>query len=111
MNEKKIDHGWFSYDPGEGFEFHDTADDAKEKAEEALSYYASEAGGDGWDLEVWQVCWGRVLEKAEETMRKSRPAKEQLDENGYDIDGRSWGSHSFDEIVDYDFREPRECKS
>lgn len=90
---------WFSYDPGDGFETHDTESAARERAEKALDYYKDEAPSDGWNEEVTQVCWGKVSQQVQETMRKRRPPADQLDESGCDKDGTPWGE--WDEIVDY----------
>lgn len=90
---------WFSYDPGDGFETHDTEAAARERAEKALQYYKDEAAGDGWSDEVTQVCWGKVAQQVEETSRKQRPPDSELD-CGVDKDGTIWGE--WDEILDYD---------
>lgn len=90
---------WFSYDPGDGFEMHDTEAAARERAEKALEYYKDEAAGDGWDEEVEQVCWGKCAQKVELLWRKDRPPKDQLDESNCDKDGLAWGE--WDEMRDY----------
>jgi hypothetical protein len=90
---------WFSYDPGDGFETHDTEQAARERAEKSLDYYKDDAPSDGWNEEVTGICWGKVAQKVAETMRKTRPPKEELDDDGYDKDGTRWGE--WDEIVDY----------
>jgi hypothetical protein len=90
---------WFSYDPCDGFETHDTETAARERAEKALQYEKDEAAGDGWNEEVTQICWGKVAQKVEETSRKQRPPDSELD-CGVDKDGTIWGE--WDEIVDYD---------
>ena len=89
---------WFSYDPGNGFEWHATEVQAKDAAENALGYYRDEAV-EGWDEEVDQVCWGRIIGQVQETSRIKKPPKEQIDEDGYDEEGHNWSQ--FDEIVDY----------
>ena len=90
---------WFSYDPGDGFETHDTETAARERAEKALQYYKDEAAGDGWDEEVEQICWGKCAQKVELLWRKDRPPKDQLDESNCDKDGLAWGE--WDEMRDY----------
>jgi hypothetical protein len=90
---------WFSYDPGDGFETHDTESAARERAEKALDYYKDDAPSDGWSEEVTQVCWGKVSQQVQETMRKRRPPAAELDESGCDKDGTPWAE--WDEIVDY----------
>jgi hypothetical protein len=91
---------WFSYDPdNNGFEIHDTEAAARKTAEEAISYEKEEASSGGWSDSVTQICWGKVAQKVEETMRKKRPPEAELD-CGVDKDGTNWGE--WDEIVDYD---------
>ena len=90
---------WFSYDPADGFETHDTETAARERAEKALQYEKDEAAGDGWNEEVTQICWGKVAQQVEETSRKDRPPDSELD-CGVDKDGTIWGE--FDVILDYD---------
>ena len=90
---------WFSYDPADGFETHDTETAARERAEKALQYEKDEAAGDVWNEEVTQICWGKVAQQVEETSRKDRPPDSELD-CGVDKDGTIWGE--FDVILDYD---------
>lgn len=90
---------WFSYDPGDGFETHDTESEARKRAEDALQYYKDEAPSDGWSEEVTQVCWGKCAQKVELLWRKDRPPKDQLDESNCDKDGLAWGE--LDEMCDY----------
>lgn len=97
----KLPELWFSYDPTYGFETHDTEEAAQSQAEKVMADFKDDAAGDGWDEEVTQICWGKVIQRAEETMRKKRPPEDQLD-CGVDKDGTIWGE--WDEIVDYDLR-------
>lgn len=90
---------WFSYDPGAGFEVHESSQAAENRASECLDYYKADAPSDGWSEEVTQVCWGKVSEQVVELWRKHRPPPNELDENGYDKDGTKWGE--WDELVDY----------
>lgn len=89
---------WFSYSPCSGFDFHDTAAEARDHAQKDLDYFRDEAG-DGWDEEVESVCWGEIKQSVGVLWEKSRPPKEQLDECGRDKDGRDW--REFDVIKDY----------
>lgn len=89
---------WFSYDPGDGYETHDTEAEARERAEKALQYERDEAG-DGWNEEVTQIAWGKVIQRVEEKWRKHKPPPDQIDEDGYDEEGNNWSQ--FDELVEY----------
>ena len=76
---------YFSYDPqGDGFDFHETAEQARDQAQQCIQIYLD----DGWDDMVEQVCWGEIKEIATKT--NVRP----IDENGRLPDG---------EFVGYDF--------
>ena len=56
---------FFSYDPDDGFEFHDTEDAAKDRAQAAIDLYREDAS-EGWAEEVDRVCWGEVRQQAKE---------------------------------------------
>lgn len=88
---------WFSYDPCDCFQFHNTEAEAKASAEKSLDAYRDEAG-DGWNEEVNGVCWGTVSQKVEEISRKEKPPESEL-EDGRDKDGTDF-TH-FDSIVEY----------
>ena len=93
---------WFSVDPFDnGFEVHDTEEEARGRAESALVFARERASSDssGWDDEVVKICWGRVTQYAKEAWRKEKPPENELDENEDDKDGNNW-SH-FDELIDY----------
>jgi len=79
---------YFSYDPECGFDTHDTAEEARDEAEEALSCYRDNAG-DGWSEHVENVCWGVILSEVGETERRPR-----TDEDGCSPDCEF--------VVDYD---------
>lgn len=52
---------WFSYDPEDGFETHDTEADAIQRVELCLESYRDVAENDGdWPLDIHQVHWGKV---------------------------------------------------
>lgn len=54
---------YFSYDPnGDGFSFHDSADEAKEAAEKALGEERDSACNCGWNDNVTEICWGEIKE-------------------------------------------------
>ena len=90
---------WFCYSPDFGYEEFATEELAKKAAEDAIDSYRDDAPSDGWSEEVWNVRYGKILGWTIETMRKSRPAADELDEEGNDSDGTYWGE--WDEISDY----------
>ena len=56
---------FFSFDPAEDLELHDTQEQAQAKAQNYIDLYREE--GDGWAVdEVGRVCWGVVVEQATE---------------------------------------------
>jgi len=76
------------FDPQDGPEFFDTAEEAKARAEEILEDY-KERSSDGWDEEVEDLHWGEYVVREEATQTVCEPAPE--------------GSQ-FDEIWDYELR-------
>lgn len=92
---------FFSYDPDNGFEFHDTAEQAKAECEKAFGYYQDEAAGDGWPENVDQLCWGEIKEQASLIKETNRPPSEELDEDGYDAEGNDWRNGDFDNIQEW----------
>ena len=71
---------YFGYDPNSGFELFETEEQAKNYAEEAISYYRGDAC-DGWSEEVDQVCWGEL--KQETVQVGLRPRNE---EDGHNLE-------------------------
>lgn len=84
--------GWFSYDPGDYFQTHDTESAAKSAAEAAFSHYR-EASVDGWDEDVEQVCYGRIVGKVVRTETLTRQQYEARFDEPLDA--------AFDEAWDY----------
>lgn len=64
---------FFSYGSDCGYEEFKTADEARDFAEESISWYRGEAC-DGWSDEVGSVVWGIVMQRA--TMTGLRPVIE-----------------------------------
>ena len=58
-------YNFFMFDPDNGFETYETAEEAKAAADEAIDYYRGEAG-DGWPEEVSQVCWGEIKQETQQ---------------------------------------------
>jgi hypothetical protein len=56
---------FFSYYPDDGFELHETEDEAKARAQYAIDMYRDDAM-EGWAEEVDSVCWGELREYAKE---------------------------------------------
>lgn len=97
---------YFSYDPkGDRFCFHATADKARQHAESGIRGYLN----DRWAEEVTQVCWGRVVESAQECDRQEKPSGTELD--AMNEDEREWIETLFgdyDYLVNYRLREIQE---
>jgi len=66
---------YFSYDPnGDGFQTHETSEEAKKVAEDALENEREEAIEE-WNEEVTEICWGEIKQHIAETNR--RPINDQ----------------------------------
>ncbi|XKM12703.1 hypothetical protein RCS94_06650 [Orbaceae bacterium ac157xtp] len=77
-----MSYKYFSYDPDDwGFELHETAEQAKARANKSIPDYLD----DGWDDSVEQVCWGEIKEIA------TKINIEHVDEYGYSSDGHYVG--------------------
>ncbi|OZS72886.1 hypothetical protein CHI95_19595 [Providencia rettgeri] len=65
---KRVTDGleFFSYSTDGGYDEHDSADKARQAAEEHIEYYRGEAC-DGWSDETDQVVWGIVVQRATQT--------------------------------------------
>ncbi|WP_444891756.1 hypothetical protein ACJJIE_00145 (plasmid) [Microbulbifer sp. TRSA001] len=93
---------WFSYSPDNGFLFFSSKEEAKEYAIAEIDGYCQ----DTWDEEVEQVSVGKVSLVATQANVQHRPPQEELDEEGCDKNGRSWGDVNFDYRCDYKLRPP-----
>lgn len=82
---------YFCYD-GHSFDTYPTLAEAKQNAEEALQYFADDAG-DGWDELVEQVCYGMVTGEVFEAERRPRNSDDYGVDSGIDL------------IVDYQLRD------
>jgi hypothetical protein len=69
---------FFSYDHEDGIEFHETAEEAKARAEKALDMDRDFAE-DGWDDNVTDICWGEVKGRVVETMRRPTTPEDNTD--------------------------------
>ena len=58
---------FFSFDPEDGFEVHDNAEDARVRAEKWLARDRDIATKDGWPEEVEDICWGEIRERVAKT--------------------------------------------
>lgn len=84
---------YFSYDPeGDGFTFHNTAEEAKKSAEDDLSGYR-DYSCDGWDDSVSSVCWGEIKQIATKVREMTT---EEAEHAGIYV------SNDFDYICDYE---------
>lgn len=90
---------YFAYDPeGEGFQFYDSLDKAREFAKNTIPEYLDEC----WDEDgVRQICTGVILHRAELTTQIPRPPDDELNGEGYGPDGHYWGIPG-ECMVDYD---------
>ncbi|MEG0209079.1 MULTISPECIES: hypothetical protein [Gammaproteobacteria] len=60
---------FFGYDPDSGFNLFKTEAEAKSFAQDAIDYYKGESC-DGWDEQVDQVCWGKVMQETVMTNKR-----------------------------------------
>ncbi len=81
---------FFSYDPDGGFDTHDTAQQAEERAQNYFAIAESAASDDGWPPNTDQICWGKIIGEVLLSETKQRPPESELDENGCDHEGLSW---------------------
>lgn len=63
---------YFTYDPDDGFELHDTEDKARMEAERILRCYAVAATNEGWDELTGQICWGELKQYTKEIKHDER---------------------------------------
>ena len=78
---------WFAYDGESGcMDFFDSKEEARELADLFL-YEDSDHGKEGWRDRVEKICWGRVVQSAQET--KPKTAEQH---------------HNLDQIVDYELK-------
>lgn len=89
---------FFSYDPNNGFEFHDTAEQAKLAADNAFDWAQEEAGCDGWPENVDDICWGEVKQRVTLTKKIDRPPQSELDAENMDGLGNDWSNSDWTSI-------------
>jgi hypothetical protein len=75
---------FYSYDPEEGFEIHDTAEQAKAAAQALMQIYEDCAPSDGWHEDQEALCWGELKQIENAQVTKRRPGNpddgEEFDE-------------------------------
>jgi hypothetical protein len=73
---------FYSYDPEEGFEIHDTAEQAKAAAQALMAIYQDCASTEGWLEDQEALCWGELkqIENAQVTTRRIGEPGEEFDE-------------------------------
>ena len=72
---------WFVYDPDDtGFQFFETELEAKEEFGKAFGFEQEHAYNDGWGEGVFDLCWGQVTQRIQETERRKGESGEQFDE-------------------------------
>lgn len=82
---------YFGYDPECGFETFETAEQAKQYADDAIACYRGEAC-DGWSEEVDRVCWGELRQHS--VMCNYRP-----------IDPKNPAEKEFSFVCDYQLKD------
>lgn len=92
---------FFSYVPEEGFQLHETAVAARERAQEALDAERKIALEEGWSDHVTDIGWGEVRGRVVEVSRQEQCLKSNCDCDGYH--GRD-----FDAWVDYRLKDEDE---
>lgn len=87
---------YFSYDPEDGIDFHETEKQARERAEACLEQCRDISSSDGWPENTDEIVYGVVLGGVRETSRITREQweKEHGEDDSFPCDG-------FDEMVDY----------
>lgn len=55
---------YFCFRPDEGMDYFDTEAEARAAAQAAVDDYRHESADDGWDLEVEEIRWGVVRQRA-----------------------------------------------
>lgn len=70
--------GYFAHDTDGGFTNHDTAERAQKEALDAIEYFR-ESAGDGWSDEVDSVCWGVILQQAQQTDVRPRTEEDKCE--------------------------------
>lgn len=70
--------GYFAYDTDGGFTNHDTAERAQKEAQDAIEYFR-ETACDGWSDEVDSVCWGAIIQQAEQTDLRQRTEEDKCE--------------------------------
>lgn len=88
---------WFSYDPDDGFELHDTRDGAKRRAESLLGVNKARASSHGWPDDVADICYGLVQAQVIETKSMEIPDDVKVNEDGIGDDGEDYSAVHFSE--------------
>ncbi|EJR0236039.1 TPA: hypothetical protein U2L90_001581 [Enterobacter hormaechei] len=70
--------GYFAYDNDGGFTNHATAERAQKEAQDAIDYFR-ESACDGWSDEVESVCWGTIIQQAEQTDLRQRTEEDKCE--------------------------------
>lgn len=69
---------YFMFDPNDGFETYQFAEQAESAAQEAIDWYRGEAC-DGWDEQVDQVCWGEIKQNTVQVGLRPRTEEDNGD--------------------------------
>jgi len=92
------DTPYFVFDPeGDGFTYFKDEAERDSYAEDCILEYLEE----GWSEEVVNVVSGEITHRATQTNLVQRPDDAELDEDGYDEEGKHWPTE-WDYICDYE---------
>lgn len=93
---------FWSYSDASGFERHETAEQARAAAEQALDWHRDESS-DGWaeEDEVTRTCWGEIREAVVET---ARVTVEQAEAKGDEDMAGTLRANGWDYHAEYDLR-------
>lgn len=88
-------HKYFSYCPEDGFDTHETLEDALLNANDIIPNYLDE----GWSEDVTGVFVGTITHTA--TMCDKVERAGEVDEDGYDTEGEHWADPDWDYKCNY----------
>ena len=76
---------YFYYSPDDGFETFETAEQAKEAAENCLDWHGDCAADAGWNEGVEDICFGEIIQKVTEIGRRPVNENDNVDEDVSEI--------------------------
>ena len=97
-------HKYFSYCPEDGFDTHETLEDALINANDIIPNYLDE----GWSEDVTGVFVGTITHRA--TMCDKVERAGEVDEEGYDTKGEYWADPDWDYKCNYKMLPVKSCE-